>query len=703
LPFFLRFETIILQSRKITDKIIPKFLGEKMRKFYFRFITALAVLLSFCMTMMAQSKAFDTSRMDPTTDACTDFFQYANGNWLKNTEIPATESRWGTFNILGDNNNTILRQILEEASKTRAAAGTDSQLIGDFYNSCMDEAAIEKAGVKPLKPFFAQIEKIKSVEDLTRQVAALHNAGLPALFNLGPGADLRDSSAVIVNAGQGGLSLQSRNYYTDTDARSEETRQKFVEYMTNMFKLLGDQPDAAAANAKTVMAIQTRLAKVSIPPVAFRDPEKNYNKIAFADAQAIVPNFSLTNYLTARGFPTVTQINFGQPNFFKEVNTMLTEVPLGEWKTYLRWMTLNSAAPSLSKNFVTENFKFYGTYLSGTKEQQPRWKTCVQAADNNLGEALGMQYVKKNFTPAAKARADEMITNLFAAMKERIDKLEWMSAATKEQAHRKLSTFKRKIGYPEKLRGYQGLTIKRDSYSSNVLNARQFQIRRNLKDLGNPRDKSRWNFSTPTVNASYNSVNNDITFPAGILQPPFFNFEADDAINYGGIGGVIGHEITHGFDDSGSRYDADGNLKMWWTAEDRTKFEERTACVVKQFNEYEVQPKLFIDGKLTLGENIGDFAGLTVSYDALMKSFEGKPKPADIDGFTAEQRFFLGWAQVWAGKYTSAAEIQQVKTNSHSLPRWRVNGPLSNMPQFAKAFGCKQGSKMVRSDMCQIW
>ena len=674
-----------------------------MRKFYFQSTAALAVILTLWTAALAQSKAFDTSRMDTTTDACQDFFQYANGTWLKNTEIPSTEARWGTFNILGDNNYQTLRLILEEASKTRAEAGTDTQLIGDFYNSCMDEAAIEKAGIKPLKPFFKEIDKIKTVDELARRIALLHNAGFPVLFNLGVGPDVRDSGAVIINAGQGGLSLQNRNYYVEQSARMEETRQKFVEYMTNMFKLLGDAPDAASANAKTVMDMQTRLAKVSIPPVAFREPEKQYNKIAFADAQAIVPKFSLTNYMTARGFPAVAQINLGQPAFFTEVNAMLTEVPLENWKTYLRWMTLNSAAPSLSKNFATENFKFYGTYLSGTKEQNPRWKTCVQATDNTLGEALGMQYVKKNFSAAQKARMDEMITNLFAAMKTRIDNLEWMSPATRQQAHRKLSTFKRKIGYPDKLRGYEGLSVTRKSYAENVLNARRFNLRRNLNDLGKPRDKTRWGFTPPTVNASYSSVNNDITFPAGILQPPFFNFEADDAINYGGIGGVIGHEITHGFDDSGSRYDADGNLKMWWTAEDRQKFEERTACVVKQFNEYEVQPGLFIDGKLTLGENIGDFAGLTVSYDAFMKSIEGKPRPADIDGFTAEQRFFLGWAQVWAGKYTSAAEIQQVKTNTHSLPRWRVNGPLSNMPQFAKAFGCKTGDKMVRSDICQIW
>jgi putative endopeptidase len=382
---------------------------------------------------------------------------------------------------------------------------------------------------------------------------------------------------------------------------------------------------------------------------------------------------------------------------------MLSEVPLQNWKTYLRFMTVNAAASSLSKRFVDENFNFYSRYLSGTKEQQPRWKVCVQAVDNNLGEALGQEYVKKTFSPQAKARMNELIDNLLAAMKDRVNSLEWMSDATKKQAQAKLSTFKRKIGYPDVLRGYQGLAVNRKSYSTNVLRSDQFRIRRNLADISNPVDRTRWNFTAPTVNASYSGVNNDITFPAGILQPPFFNFEADDAINYGAIGGVIGHEISHGFDDSGSRFDAEGNLKMWWTAEDRQKFEERAACVVKQFGEYEVQPGLFIDGKLTLGENIGDFAGLTVAYDAFMKSLEGKPRPANVDGFTPEQRFFLGWAQVWAGKYTPEAERQQVKSNTHSLPRWRVNGPLSNMPQFAKAFGCRQNQPMVREAYCKIW
>ena len=674
-----------------------------MRYSIFRVMATAAILLSMSAFATAQNKGFDTKRMDTATDACNDFFQYANGTWLKSTEIPSTESSWGTFNILRDNNNAILRQILEDAAKTKSAAGTDTQLIGNFYSACMNEAAIEKAGVKPLKLYFNQIDKIKTVQDLQRQIAAMHKSGLPAVFGFGAGSDLKNSNVIIINAGQGGLTLPNRDYYTKEDAKSVETRQKFVDYMTNIFKLLGDNADTAAANAKAVMTVQTRLAGASLGPVEMRNPDNRYNKISLTAAQAVTPDFSWADYMSARGVPAVSEINFAPANFFKEMNLMLTAVSIDDWKTYLRFMTVNAAAPQLSKPFVDANFNFFGGYLSGQKERQPRWKTCVGATDGTLGEALGMAYVKKTFSPAAKARMDELINNLYVSMKGRINGLEWMSGTTKEQAQAKLATFKRKIGYPDVLRGYKGLTVDDDLYIANVMRAREFNVRRNLADYGNPVDRTRWGFSPPTVNASYSSTNNEITFPAGILQPPFFNSEADDAINYGAIGGVIGHEITHGFDDSGSKFDAAGNLKMWWTSEDRTKFEERASCVVNQFNEYEVQPGLFINGKLTLGENIGDFAGLTVAYDAYMKSLEGKTKPADIDGFTPEQRFFLGWAQVWAGKYTPEAERLQVINNSHSLPRWRVNGPLSNMPQFAKAFGCKEGATMVRKNSCVLW
>lgn len=668
-----------------------------------RSVFVLTLLFVFCVSAFAQNKGFDLTRMDNSVEACTDFFQYANGTWLKNTEIPASESRWGSFNILAKNNRDILREVVEKSSATKAAKSSDTQLIGDFYASCMDETAIEKADIKPLNPYFKKISKISTKEDLVKLIAEMHNSGVPGVFGFGGGADLKNSSMVIANASQGGLSLPNRDYYTNNDAKSKETREKFVEYMTNMFKLAGDSPENAAANAKTVMDIQTRLANASLPPVELRNPDNRYHKMSLTEAQKISPNLSWEAYMSARGVPTVTEINIGQPAFFEEVNKMLTDVSTDDWKTYLRWMTINDAAPLLSKAFVDENFNFYSKYLSGTKEQQPRWRRCVAATDGNLGEALGQEYVKKAFTPQAKARMDELISNLFAAMKVRINDLEWMSGTTKKEAQVKLSTFKRKIGYPDVLRGYKGLEIDRKSYFDNAENSGEFQIKRNLQDIGKPVDKTRWGMTPPTVNAYYNPVQNEIAFPAGILQPPFFNFAADDAINYGAIGGVIGHEISHGFDDQGSKFDAEGNFKSWWTDEDRAKFDERAACVVKQFDEYEVQPKLFINGKLTLGENIGDLGGLAVAYTAFQKSLEGKPRPENIDGFTPEQRFFLGWAQVWATKSTPEAEALQVKTDPHALARWRVNGPISNMPQFVEAFNCKQGQPMIKKDICNIW
>ena len=674
-----------------------------MRTRLFRSITVFVVGLSICTAAFAQSAGFDTARMDQSTEACQDFFQYANGTWLKNTQIPASESRWGTFNMLAESNNALLKDVLDTAMRTKAKAGSDTQMIGDLYATCMNEDAIEKSGIEPLKPFLAQIDGIKTHDDVLKQIAVMHNAGLPALFGYGAGADLKNTNAVILNAGQGGTSLPNNEYYTKSDPKSVETRAKFVEYTTDMFKLLGDTPDVAAAHAATVMEMQTRLAKVQLTPVERRNPDNGYNKISVAAAQELTPNFSWAAYSAARGVPAAGEINIAPVKFFTEMNAMMKDVPVDNWKAYFRFMAVNATANALPKAYADENFDFFGKYLSGQKERQPRWKTCVQNVDGTLGEALGMEYAKRAFTPAAKARMNVLIDNLMVSLKGRIDGLKWMSPETKKQAQIKLSTFKRKIGYPDTLRGYKGLMIDRTSFAGNSLRAGAFQIKRNFEDLGKPRDKTRMGMSPPTVNASYSPQNNDITFPAGILQPPFFNFNADDALNYGAIGGVIGHEITHGFDDQGSRFDADGNLKMWWTPEDMAKFEERASCVVEQFNGFEVQPGLFMNGKLTLGENIGDFAGLTVSYHAYMKSLEGKPHPKDIDGFTAEQRFFLGWAQVWAGKYTPEAERQQVAGNPHALPKWRVNGPLSNMPEFAQAFGCKTGAKMIREKVCEIW
>ena len=674
-----------------------------MNSFSIRFAVAFCLLLTFSINLIAQTKAFDTNRMDTSADACEDFYQFANGNWMKNTQIPASQARWGSFNILAENNNKTLKEILENAAKTKAKPGSSIQLIGDFFATCMDEEAIEKAGATALTPYFQQIDKIKDVKGLQRQIAQFHSLGVPALFGFGGGADLKNSSMTIANAGQGGLSLPTKDYYLKDDAKSVETRTKFSEHVANMFKLIGDSPDKASANAKSVIDLQTRLAKASMSPVELRNPEKAYNKKTLAQLAQMTPNFSWADYMTTRNVPKVQEVNIGQPDFFVEVNKMMTEVSLDQWKTYLRWMVITSNAGRLSKAFVDENFNFFGKYLNGTKEMLPRWRRCATATDNNLGEALGQEFVKVSFKPEAKQKMNEMIDNLFAAYRERINGLEWMSAETKQKALVKLTAIKRKIGYPDKLQGYAGLKIDRKSYLANFLRMNQFQITRNLQDINKPVDKTRWFMTPPTVNAGYSPLFNDITFPAGILQPPFFNASADDAINYGAIGGGIGHEITHGFDDQGSQFDADGNLKSWWTQEDRKKFEERANCVVEQFNGYEVQPGLFINGKLTLGENIGDLGGLIMAYNGFKKSMEGKPRPANIDGFTPEQRFFLGWAQVWAAKSTPEVQRVLVASDPHSDPLYRVNGPLANLPQFAEAWGCKVGQKMVRPKPCQIW
>jgi len=673
-----------------------------MRNRLFRFLTAVMVVYSFGITTMAQTAAFDTSRMDRSVDACDDFFTFANGTWVKNTPIPPSQSRWGSFNILAESNRDVEHEILEKAAKDPKATG-NLKLIGDFYASCMDEAAIEKAGAHPLDPEFARINNIKSVNDLKREIAMLHKEGYPAVFRLGGGPDQRNSNTVILNAGQGGLSLGNRDYYTsDTDAM-KKTREKFVEHMTNMFKLLDESQEQASADAQSVMDLQMRLANASMTPEQLRNRDKNYNKISIADAQKIVPDFSLDDYLKERGIDARTEIDFQQPTFFAEFDKMLTDVSLDQWKTYLRWMVLSAAANTLSKPFVDETFDFQGRFLSGIKEQQERWKRCTEATDRTLGEAVGAEWVKVKFSPQQEKAANDMINHLFAAMKEHIQSNAWMSDATKQKALAKLTAYKRKIGYNRHPRGYAGLKVDRSSYAENTRRASEFQIDRNAQDIGKPTDRTRWGFTPPTVNASYNASNNEITFPAGILQPPFFNFQADDAINYGGMGAVIGHEVSHGFDDQGSKYDAEGNQLNWWTPEDRTKFDERANCVIQQFNGYQVLPGLNIKGQRTIGENIGDLGGLNIAYSALMDDLKDKGKQPLIDGFTPEQRFFLGWAQVWAAKATDAGLRLQVETDPHAWAQYRVDGPLSNMPEFAKAWGCKLGDKMVREKPCVIW
>ena len=679
-----------------------------MRFFNYKVAVALAIACVLGLAAAAQQggRGFDKSRMDASAAACTDFYQFANGAWLKNTEIPAAFSSWGSFNILAENNRKTLHEILEESAKnSKAKPGSVEQKIGDYYATCVDETKREAEGAKPLAPELARIDKIKSVKDVQAEVAHLHSIGTPTLFGFGSLPDLKNSSMVIGFAGQGGLSLPTNEYYTKDDERSKELRTKFVEHMTNMFKLVGDTPEAAAKNAQTVMAIQTRLAQNSRTPVQLRDFSKQYNKMGPADLAKLTPNFSWGDYFAGLGLPKNLEINVAHPEFFQALDKMLTEVPIADWKTYLRWHLITDAANALSTNFETESFNFYGKTLQGRKEQYPRWRRCVSSTDAALGEALGQVYVGRAFTPEAKARMQTMVNNLIAAFRERVNSNAWMSDETRKAALNKLAAFHQKIGYPEKWIDYTTLDVKRDTYMQNALRAANFAVRRDLNKIGKPIDRGEWGMTPPTVNAYNNWLQNEIVFPAGILQPPFFNAEADDAINYGAIGAVIGHEITHGFDDQGAKFDLEGNLKDWWTPADLKNFESRSECVVNQFSGFEVEPGLNMTGKLVSGESIADLGGLTVAYAAFKKSMEGKPRPADIDGFSPEQRFFLGWAQVWAEKYTPESARLQAQSDPHPLSRFRVNGPLSNMPEFAEAFQCKVGDTMVRpaEQRCQVW
>ncbi len=652
------------------------------------------------------SHGFDVSNLDRSVNACQDFNRFANGGWAARNPVPAAYPRWGRFNELAERNRESLREILEAAEKnTRAPKGSNERKIGDYYASCMDTEKIEAEGTRPLAPEFKRIEKIKDLRGLEKEIAHLHGRGVDALFSFGARQDLKNSTQVIANASQGGIGLPDRDYYTKDDPKSKEIRDEYVKHVAKMFELLGDDGAKAAAEAQTVMGIETGLAKSSMTRVERRDPNAVYHKMDLARLQALTPDFSWNTYFNDMGVGGIDSVNVGQPDFFKEVARELTAVPLSDWKTYLRWHLINSAAPSLSSKFVDEDFHFNSAILTGTKEHLPRWKRCVASTDRALGEAVGQAFVQKNFPPEAKERAKQMVQNLVSALRGDLSTLSWMSPATRQQAITKLDAFARKIGYPEKWRDYSALKIDRGPFIDNVARSSEFERKRNLGKIGKPVDRTEWGMTPPTVNAYYNSSMNEIVFPAGILQPPFYDPQADDAINYGAVGAVIGHEMTHGFDDSGRQFDAQGNLKDWWTPEDAKNFKERAACVKEQFDSYEVQPGLHENGGLVLGESIADLGGLTVAFAAFEKSLEGKPRPADIDGFTPEQRFFLGYAQIWAQNARPEYERLAVNTDPHPLARFRVNGPLSNMPAFAQAFQCKQGDPMMRPPQkrCQIW
>jgi putative endopeptidase len=650
----------------------------------------------------APSWGFSLSNLDKSCKPCDDFYEFAMGGWMKANPIPAEYPSWGTFAQLRDNNLTAMHTILETAAKANAPAGSNEQKIGDFYASCMDTSAIEAAGLKPIAGELSAIDAINDRKSLDVAIAKLQTQGVGALFRFSSGQDIKDSTQVIAQAGQGGLGMPDRDYYFRDDEKSKQLRSDYEQHVARMFVLAGDAQDKAANEAKTVMNIESALAKSSRTRVELRDPEKNYHPMTIAEMDTLTPDWLWEGYFHQIEAPALKQVNVRQPEFFKEMNQQLSTVSLPDWKIYLRWHVLHANAPALPERFVEENFDFYDRKLSGTKEMLPRWKRCVQSTDRNLGEALGQVYVDKYFPPAAKARAKEMVNNLIAALRDDIPTLSWMGPETKKEALAKLGAFTIKIGYTDKWRDYSKLSVSRDSYDANVRRSTEFEYARQLAKIGKPVDRTEWGMTPPTVNAYYSSSMNEIVFPAGILQPPFYNPNADDAVNYGGIGAVIGHEISHGFDDQGSKFDGKGNLNEWWKPEDRKNFTERGDCVVNQFNSYEVEPGLHQNGKLVLGESIGDLGGLAIAYAAYERSIEGK-RPKDIDGFTPEQRFFLGWAQVWGANQRAEAARLQTNTDPHPLARFRGNGPLSNMEAFAKAFGCRKGDPMVREQACKIW
>ena len=646
---------------------------------------------------------FDTANLDKSCKPCDDFFQFAMGGWMKNNPIPPEYSTWGSFTVLADKNQQNLREILEAAEKSEAPAGSNEKKIGDFYGSCMDTPAIEAAGIKPVEPMLERIAQVKNVSDLEAAAARLQLQGVGVIFRFTSSQDVKDSNQVIATALQGGLGLPERDYYLREDDKSKKLRDDYRQHVSKMLELLGDSPEKAATKAATVLKLETSLAKASMSNVDLRDPTKTYHKMKVAEAQVLTPDFSWDAYLRAMGHTDVHEMNVAQPDFFKAVNAQLTATPIDDWKTYFRWHVVNSAALALPEKFVNEDFDFRGRILTGAKQIQPRWKRCVQSTDRSLGEALGQLYVEKYFPPEAKAHALEMVHHLIAALRDDLKTLPWMGPETRAQAAAKLEAFAVKIGYPDKWRDYSGLKIERATYLRNLERATEFEFERRLNKIGKPVDRTEWGMTPPTVNAYNNSSMNEIVFPAGIMQPPFYDPKADDAVNYGGMGAVIGHEITHGFDDHGSQFDGHGNLKNWWSPDDLKNFKERAQCVSDQFDGYVVDGDLHENGKLVLGESIADLGGLTISYAAYEKSLEGKPRPPDKDGFTPEQRFFLGWAQVWGANTRPEYARLMANTNPHPLPRFRGNGPLSNMAEFARAFGCKKGDAMVRAQACKIW
>jgi putative endopeptidase len=670
--------------------------------------------LWFSVAAVAAGPTLDFAGIDPGILPGDNFYRYANGGWLSKNPIPPQFSIWGSFVELAERNRAILHEILETTSRpdslAKAESGSIQQKLGDFYASGMDEATVNKDGIVPLGGELSRIDKVQDKTGFASEIADLHAKGLGPVFNLDGDQDERDSTAQIAILTQGGLGLPDRYYYLNTDDRSKDIRAQYLVHLGKMFELMGEAADAAQQDARTVMNLETEMAKASKARVELRDPETNYHKMSLSELEKLAPQFDWETYFHTLGLTAgqLALIDVKQPEFISAVAKLAEDVALDQWKTYLRWHLIHAASPDLSQPFVDENFRFYRQTLTGAKEDRPRWKRVLDEVDANLGEALGQLYVEKAFPPAAKQRAMAMVEDLKVALREKIQALDWMGDATKKQALSKLGALGVKIGYPDKWRNYSKLEIKHQPYVLNVFAGQAFEMKRHLARIGKPVDPTEWGMTPQTVNAYYNPNRNEVVFPAAILQPPFFFQDADDAVNYGGIGAVIGHEMTHGFDDSGRHFDAQGNLRDWWTPEDAKRFLERGTKIVSQFDSYVAIDSLHVNGRLTEGENIADLGGVKVALSALETALSrqtAEEREKKIDGLTPEQRFFFSYAQIWRANIRPEYLRLTLNVDPHSPAPFRVNGPLSNLPEFAKAFGISEPSPMIRpeNERVQIW